>query len=639
MKLNAIKIEDFRCFADLTLQVDTPINFIFGRNASGKSTIAEAVALALTGRCNGFNPSWRDRAALIKQGSDAFTIDLDIGLPTGNEKIHCRAEAKDCSPKPDAIARRLGVSKEVLSSLFDTAHFLSLHPDEKKRLIFDLLDLKVTRATITNRLKTWLKEQTGLINTYQIDPEEDLLPCLGAVPESLEDGYSQAFEERRLIKRELNSLGPAFEAEGGMTSELITEKIGSIQKEINTLHTRLGEAKGMVLGEKKHLEEEVRELASALKELNSPTKGLRPGPALKKLSGFEVKRSETFHYIQALNEHRKGLEKQIAALQERKAEKNAIHSRLQDFHGCCPLLQEPVPCTTEELLDAVSEIQQTSEKEMSMILNEKEGLRESMERTSGLIEEAEKERDRIDGQIAQLKEGIAQHEELKRRIDDLTERKRRAEDRLASLPAHTEETIEKSEGLKEKLTRCEKDLEKNRELLAAIEREDKRKALSAQLAKLEVLTHAFSPKGVMAGLLAKAVASLNDSLSSSMERISGGRYSLEIFINDEVDVYLINHKEGLRTNIKLASTSERFRAGIVIQYVLSNLAGLRFMLIDGLDMLDQENKGFFFRFIQEVKGEFDSIFVFSTISQYAPQHPNLPDIAFWIIEQGTVTRL
>ena len=64
------------------------------------------------------------------------------------------------------------------------------------------------------------------------------------------------------------------------------------------------------------------------------------------------------------------------------------------------------------------------------------------------------------------------------------------------------------------------------------------------------------------------------------------------------------------------------------------------MLIDGLDILDQENKGFFFRFIQEVKKDFDNIFVFCTIGQYAPQNPGLSDMDFWVIEdRGEVRRI
>lgn len=112
---------------------------------------------------------------------ETFKIDLDID---GDNIIH-RPDLKDCSPKPEAIAKTLKVSKEVLTALFDTRHFLSLHPDEKKRVVFDLLGLNVTRSNIKKRLKSWLKEQPGVLEKYQIDPDEDLISLLGTTPDSL----------------------------------------------------------------------------------------------------------------------------------------------------------------------------------------------------------------------------------------------------------------------------------------------------------------------------------------------------------------------------------------------------------------------------------------------------------------------
>ena len=110
MKIDSITLQNFRCFEHLDLKFDKPINFIFGPNASGKSTIAEAMEVALTGRCNGVNyakglahkPNWRDRAALVRHGSDTFKIHLDIdGVPNKNgvgESIIHRPELKECSP-------------------------------------------------------------------------------------------------------------------------------------------------------------------------------------------------------------------------------------------------------------------------------------------------------------------------------------------------------------------------------------------------------------------------------------------------------------------------------------------------------------------------------------------------------------
>jgi energy-coupling factor transporter ATP-binding protein EcfA2 len=62
--IRRIKIEGYRIHKDLTVEPNRKFNLIVGANESGKSTLMEAVALALTGRINGrsvseeLNPHW-----------------------------------------------------------------------------------------------------------------------------------------------------------------------------------------------------------------------------------------------------------------------------------------------------------------------------------------------------------------------------------------------------------------------------------------------------------------------------------------------------------------------------------------------------------------------------------------------------
>ena len=45
MKIEKITLQDFKCFEDLNIRFTKPVNLIFGENASGKTTIAQAIAL------------------------------------------------------------------------------------------------------------------------------------------------------------------------------------------------------------------------------------------------------------------------------------------------------------------------------------------------------------------------------------------------------------------------------------------------------------------------------------------------------------------------------------------------------------------------------------------------------------------
>ena len=132
-----------------------------------------------------------------------------------------------------------------------------------------------------------------------------------------------------------------------------------------------------------------------------------------------------------------------------------------------------------------------------------------------------------------------------------------------------------------------------------------------------------------------------------MNQISGRRYTLDMFAepcpesnrSNGFHIYLGDQTKNTKNNINMASSSEQFRVGIVLQAVLSELAGLRFMLIDGVDILDQPNRGFFFYFLDSMAPRFDQILVFCTIGQHYPQNPGLENMDFWVIENGDAKKL
>jgi DNA repair exonuclease SbcCD ATPase subunit len=559
-------------------------------------------------------------------------------------KIVHRPELKECSPRPEEVAKKLGTSKEVLSALFDTGHFFSLHPDEKKRIVFDLLGLRVTRENIEAHLKSWLRDKPGLCRKHNIDPEGDLLSILGEVPESLEQAYQQAFDERRLLKREMKAIGLRGELPEGVTIQGTREKLEEMQKRLTGLHTRLGELKGMAVAEKRQLEKEVEDASSTLERLRSETNAFDKTAEAKQLKQLQEKRSEVLRTIEGLNKARKDLESKVSLLNAEETRNDAIQKKFESFDGACPVLLEissgpkaaSIKCKSAELLAAVSKINSALQSEIQEIRSTRARHQHKIEENFGLLRESEREIPKIDAQISELLLRRKRHEETLSKIADIKAKKEKAKKILSGLD---QEKIAETERIKEEVAQLQGELERTRSLLTLAEQHEKKEAMEKKVEALELLTLAFSPKGIMADLLSSAVKSLNASLAKAMEGISGGRYSMEMHVNEDVDLFLIDHGLGTRTGIRLVSASERFRAGIVLQSVLSKLTGLRFMLIDGLDILDQENRAFFFRFIQEVKGEFDSIFVFSTIGRYYPKNPGLPEIDFWIIEEGKVTRI
>src|SRR3954464_3738880 len=81
-----IKIKGYRIHKDLTVEPNRGFNLIVGANESGKSTLMEAVALALTGRINGrsaaeeLNPHWFN-TAVVSEFIEKRTSGVPVAFP------------------------------------------------------------------------------------------------------------------------------------------------------------------------------------------------------------------------------------------------------------------------------------------------------------------------------------------------------------------------------------------------------------------------------------------------------------------------------------------------------------------------------------------------------------------------------
>lgn len=53
--ISKVKIENYKCFKEFSIELDKGINILVDDNESGKSTILEAIHLALMGLLNGRN--------------------------------------------------------------------------------------------------------------------------------------------------------------------------------------------------------------------------------------------------------------------------------------------------------------------------------------------------------------------------------------------------------------------------------------------------------------------------------------------------------------------------------------------------------------------------------------------------------
>lgn len=627
MKIESITLKDFKCFENLQLQLTKPVNLFFGQNAAGKTSLAQAISLTMTGKVNG---NGCDRSPLARHSANDFIAKGQILQDAQTTAAVISTQKTNVKESTDTslLWNMLNTNRETISAVIDTGNFLNLHPDEKKRIVFDLMpDLKMNAASLPNHLEEWLKENYG--SEYAAD---DLMTLLDT-PATIESAYTQAFEGRRIAKRDLKALGAIPKSPVGLTRDHVTSFISSKQQELATIYTAIGESKGMAAGEKKQAETELISIASELLQLETYFRGAEPEEMKAHLEDLNQNRVAVTGEIASLKQTFADLQQELSKLLTIKRRQDEICTQARNFSGFCPLLPV-IACKTKEVKAHMAELAKPDNTYEQAL----EKQHEKMTPVRQTIEEKENHLNSINGSIIAHESATARYGANMKKLAGLTNR----EAELKEIATATEDCKETAvEALLEKKKAIQGVIETQTAQLVVIQKAEQARTMQDKIDKLEVLVTAFSPKGIMSSLLEGAAATLSRSASDLMAALSGNRYTMEIQIEDGFDIYLANHANGTfsRTHANLASASERFRIGIVMQAVLSELAGLRFMVIDGIDILDQANRGFFFQFIKTIASRFDQIIGFCTIGQHAPNSPGLPEMDFFMIENGTINRI
>ncbi|HPX82252.1 MAG TPA: AAA family ATPase [Syntrophales bacterium] len=627
MKIERITLQDFKCFEDMNIRFTKPVNLIFGENASGKTTIAQAIALALTGRVNGQNGGGSDRRPLVRHDAAEFAVSVSLsqnGVPGRLEHYDLTqyASAKE-STDPEALFQGLKTNRETLGALLETTGFLSLHPDEKKRILFELLpDLKVDGSNMARHLAAWLKARPEMFAKHDITPAEDLLGML-ASPATLEEAYDQAYEERRIARRELKIMGDSPRLPRGLTREQLETSLNGKREELSSLHVAIGETKGMAEGERRQIERELATIAQELERLETLLRDADPEEIETRLDDLEKERLAVGKEIQSLKEDYAALQRETGKLLARQEQEEKNREKAKTFTGHCPVFPEVI-CKTKAVTARITAVVADQNGNDAAI----EAQTKKTNDVVRLFREKEETLNQMNGGIAAAKNTLARLTEAQRKEGDLREKRRELN---AVLAAVGEDKAAETERLKERIVLLQGQIREESELLAALEKAERIRALEVRANKLEVLTQAFSPKGIMSELMQSAAASLMTLANGLMGELTVNRYALEIDFEEGFRIFLCDYEKSCRTEVNLISASERFRVGIVLQAVLSELVGLRFMVIDGIDVLDQTNRGFFFQFLRKALSRFDQIIGFCTTGQQAPKNPGLPEVDFFLL--------
>ena len=141
MKLNTLTISNFQAISDVTLNFDAaPITLIAALNEQGKTSIADAISMAFTGRSTRVDLK-KDYGQLVRAGTKRGFIALDWDSGKARVTLPAGTLANEGEPAPRSI-----------NLLLNGNRFTSLSPDERRVFLFELLKASLGDDVLTKRL-------------------------------------------------------------------------------------------------------------------------------------------------------------------------------------------------------------------------------------------------------------------------------------------------------------------------------------------------------------------------------------------------------------------------------------------------------------------------------------------------------
>ncbi|MDQ6886636.1 MAG: SMC family ATPase [Gemmatimonadota bacterium] len=330
MRLNAVRLCNFRQHADTRIEFDSGLTGIVGANGSGKSTILEAIAWAIYG--NAAARGTRDSIRWMKAGPRAsVSVELDFDLGGHRYRI-CRgltsAElyldgsatpiASTISGVTDLVQRRLGMTREEFFNTYFTGQkelsvMAAMGPSERGQFLSHVLGyerLRDAQRLLREQRSAVVAQIAGLrqgmpdadsVNRMTIDAERRLVAARAAM--------STAAEARRQCQLRVAEITPRWEAaqhERQRVQELLTE-------------VKLAEGEEAALTrDLERLDRDLAEIALSRRELEELHRELGPyAPLMAEFHRLEALAREEGRR-QTLLESRHALEEEMTRLRERR---------------------------------------------------------------------------------------------------------------------------------------------------------------------------------------------------------------------------------------------------------------------------------------------------------------------------------
>ena len=582
MKISHIHIEHFLGARAVDIDLAAPVALLAGSNGAGKSSVRDAVALALTADLGRVGLK-KDAPQLITDGADGANVVLQTSA--GEVAVAIAASGR--------IADSLkGVElPPALPYVLDAQRFARMTPEERRGFLFGLMGLSAGGDEVRKRLAARGCDATRV---------EKVMPMLRAGFDAAAKEAATKAREAKAAWREIT--GETYgekKAEGwrpALAPDVTEEQLRDATAKLEATEAALQEASQKVgaLQAQQKQHQEGKQRAAGLRE----KAGRRQRIAEKlKLDRAELAEWEPkLARVQAAAAPRVGLVHDLARAVRflmdvyggELYEHADVLSRYEAEHG-------PITETTEHDAEMAPKLQQY-EKAVALyrsaVANGERDLADA-EAAAAALQNLEQAQPAPDD--AEVEAATTRRDELK------TEK--------AAHAAALHRLVDAQ--------RLERDA-----------REKFKRATDAHQAVLAwtTIADALSPGGIQGDILTEALDPLNERLAQSALATEWMR----VGVGPEMEISVGNAGRPYA----LLSESEKWRADAMLAEAIAHLSGLRLLVLDRFDVLDLQGRSDLLAWLDQLAedGELDCGLVFGTLKALPAQLP--PTICAHWLEAG-----
>jgi DNA repair exonuclease SbcCD ATPase subunit len=543
MKIQRLVVKNFRSHQETVLELDR-FNFIRGPNGCGKSSIQMALEYLFTGRCELTDAAGRGAEALIRSGEK----ELEVSATLESGETLCRrrtprsqiVEINGKRVPLDAaetfITKQFG-SPDVLSAVLNADRFVEMPEAEQQKFLAQ--SVEAGKIDIPKEICDALRA---------INEEPPKLATVGDV----EAAHKYFYDLRTETSRALKALGQ-------MEKPIVPSDLPSVQ-EVRSKLEELRQQKERLIAQKAESNACWQNAGVRLKQVHAE---------IEEASSEILSPSQEQELLQ-LESQRSHTEKLQQELTELIAEQRTVEKALATARGLkdkCPTCGQPISGAAKA--------------------KEVEALGERLADLEGLIQGTREELNEFgDPEVATSRLG-SHRRALARRAKLLEEQSKvQAAQKPDAADLESRMTI-----LAERINKGERVLEKAQQGHSAQQAWEahvrEKSTLETRIGLLDKLVEFLGPNGAMMAQASSRIGSFAESLNMHLATFG---YACNLAL-DPFEIRVISSTDK-RFDLLLShlSESEQFRFGVAFQIALAMVTGLRFVVIDRADVLDNEKR-------------------------------------------------